>query len=85
MVDEVPAILQENNIHYVYVPNNMMHIFQPLDLTVNKWVKDFFKKKFNEWYAWRLREELAKGINLEDIEIAFKLTELKPSTCKLVD
>ena len=26
----------------------------------------------------RLREELAKGINLEDIEITFKLTELKP-------
>ena len=48
MDDEVTAILQENDIHYVCVPNNMAHIFQPLDVTVDKWVKDFFKKKFNE-------------------------------------
>ena len=56
----------------------MTHIFQPLDLTINKWVKEFFKKKFNEWYASRLREELEKGKSLDEIEIKFTLTELKP-------
>lgn len=78
MVDLITDILRENNFFYVYVPSNMTHIFQPLDLSTNKWVKDFFKKKFNEWYASRLREELANGKDLDEIQIKFLLTEMKP-------
>ena len=32
------------------VPLNMTHLFQPLDLTVNKVARDFTKKKFSEWF-----------------------------------
>ena len=38
-----------------YVPNNMTDYFQVLDLTVNKWVKNVVKQKFNEWFAIQLR------------------------------
>ena len=38
-----------------YVPNNMTDYFQVLDLTVNKWVKNVMKQKFNEWFATQLR------------------------------
>ena len=29
----------------------MTHLFQPLDLTVNDYSKQFMKQKFVEWYA----------------------------------
>ena len=33
----------------------MTDYFQVLDLTVNKWVKNVMKQKFNEWFAIQLR------------------------------
>ena len=32
---EVTSHLLQNNIYFITVPNNMTHLFQPLDLTVN--------------------------------------------------
>ena len=37
--------LKENNIVASKVPQNMTHLYQPLDLTVNKSAKDFMKQK----------------------------------------
>ena len=46
MTSEVTTLLQENNIFFVTVPNNMTHLFQPLDLTVNGFCKSYLKRKF---------------------------------------
>ena len=35
MTQEVTTLLHKNNILFVTVPNNMTHLFQPLDVTVN--------------------------------------------------
>ena len=35
ITDEVTSHLLQNKIYFVTVPNNMTHLFQPLDLTVN--------------------------------------------------
>ena len=40
----VTFLLQEHKISNEYVPDNMTDYFQVLDLTINKWVKDFMKK-----------------------------------------
>jgi len=52
--DDVKKIIEESNGKVVAVPANMTHIFQPLDLTVNRASKAFLRKlsqmKFaNKW------------------------------------
>ena len=47
VTSEVTNLLR-NNIFFVIVPNNMTHLFQPFDLTVNGYCKSFMKKKFAE-------------------------------------
>ena len=49
-----------------------------LHLTVYKWVKDFVKQKFNEWFATQLRNELESRKELEKITIRFLLSTIKP-------
>ena len=51
MTSEVTTLLQENNIFFVTVPNNMAHLFQPLDLTVNGFCKSYLKRKFTQSFA----------------------------------
>ena len=52
--------------------------YQPLDLTVNGYAKRYFKNKFNEWYSQQVSSQLARGINLENIEVKLKLSLIKP-------
>ena len=85
LTDPVTSTPKENNIFVLFVPNNMTDLFQPLDLTTNKWVKDFMKKKFCEWFTAKLREALKQGQNLEEVDIKFQLTTLKTITCDLVN
>ena len=47
----VLKILEENNIHVVSVPANCTDRLQPMDLSVNKSVKEFMRSKFREWYS----------------------------------
>ena len=55
----------------------MTHLFQPLDLTVNKVAKDFMKKKFSEWFRRQISIGLENGQELEDIQIDYRLSVLK--------
>ena len=73
------SLLQVQKMLNEYVPNNMTDYLQVqvLDLTVNKWVNDFMKEKFNEWFATHLRTELKSGKELENITITFLLSTMK--------
>ena len=62
----------------VYVPVNMTKYYQPLDLTVNRYAKRYFKKKFNEWYSQQVSIPPALWINLENIEVKLKLSLIEP-------
>ena len=76
--DKVTSLLRENNILIGYVLNNMTANFQVLDLTVNKWVKGFICKNFNDWLASKLQEELDAGNLVDQIQIKFQLSTIKP-------
>ena len=56
--EAVTSLLQERKILKKYVPNNMTDYFQVIDLTANKWAKEFMKQKLDEWFATQLRNEL---------------------------
>ena len=66
----------------VKVPNNMTHLLQPYDSTVNGHCKSFMKGMFAEWYRKQVEEALSHGKKVEDIEIKFYLTVIKPLHAK---
>ena len=61
----------------VYVPANTTKYYQPPDLIVNGYAKRHFKNKFSEWYSQQVSSQLARGINLENIEVELKLLLIK--------
>ena len=75
---DVINLLSENNILVTKFPPNMTHLFQPPDLTVNKHAKDLTKKKFTEWFSRQIQIDLDRGEELENIDIAYRLTVIKP-------
>ena len=82
ITEDVTSLLQKHNILLVLVPNNMTHMFQPLDLTVNKHCKTFLKNLFSEWYSRQIENVLPLGKKIEDVNIQFRLTTLKPLQAK---
>ena len=75
-----PMILnlyKESNIVVVLVPANMTNFLQPLDLTVNGYVKKFMRGKFNAWYSLQIGNQLDAGKQLQDIDVPLRLSLLK--------
>ena len=48
--DKFLDVLKDNTLS-TKIPQNMTHVFQPLDLTINKFVKDFMKGKFSTRFS----------------------------------
>ena len=48
------TLLDSHNINVALVPANCTDRLQPLDLSINKDVKDFLRTQFKEWYAQEL-------------------------------
>ena len=82
MTEEVTSLLHDNNILLVRVPSNMTHLFQPLDLTVNGHCKAYMKSKFAEWYRKQMENALFQGKQVDEIDITFRLTTVKPLHAK---
>ena len=75
--DRILKLLEDNNIDVVFVPANCTGELQPMDLSVNKSVKDFMHSRFEEWYA---KEVFAKyqGSSLEIEPVKFPMAVMKP-------
>ena len=48
---EVLKTIYTHHMDVVLIPSNCTDRLQPLDLSVNKSVKDFLKRQFQEWYV----------------------------------
>ena len=59
-------VLEQNDILVCRLPPNRTDHLQPMDLSVNKPTKDFLKRKFEQWYA----EEMNNQLQGEDLETA---------------
>ena len=75
--DKIFKVLKDNHILVNKVPANMTHLFQPLDLTVN-----YTKQKFSDWFTRQINTGLENGQELDDIEIDYRLSVLKPLHAK---
>ena len=69
----VNAILEENSIHVCLLPVNTTDLLQPMDLSVDKPVKDFLRRKFQDWYSSQMDQEPdIEAANLEPVDSAMK-------------
>ena len=50
--------LEAHNIYHCLLPPNTTDCLQPMDLTVNKPIKCFLKKRFEEWYSDKVLKQL---------------------------
>ena len=77
MTEKVLEKIKCTKIFPVRVPAKMTHIFQPLDVTVHGYFKQYMKEKFSTWYLEQISLALDSGEKLENINISFKITVLK--------
>ena len=78
MTEKVKQKLKSLHIELVAVPPNMTHFFQPLDLTVNGSAKKFMQNQFSKYYSNAVKMQIDSGKPLDEIEVDFRLTTLKP-------
>ena len=71
--EKVFNVLEQNNVVIVDVPANCTAKLQPMDLSVNKLIKDHMRSSFQEWYAHQVK---LKNGNHEPVDL--RLSLLKP-------
>ena len=76
--DRLRELCSENYCEVVIVPHNLTKKFQPLDISVNKAAKIFIQNMYNEWFSNEVATQLNRGVDLTEVKIASKLSDLKP-------
>lgn len=64
----VTSLLEENNIHVCLLPPNTTDRLQPMDISVNKPVKDILKRRFEDWYSQQITKQL-EGNDIESVDL----------------
>lgn len=77
---KILTMLNDNNIRIVIVPGNCTDRLQPLDVSINKPVKDFLRKQFEEWYSEQVCKQLKEDSETKSIDLA--LSVVKPLGAK---
>ena len=72
----VLKLLEKNNILVVNVPANCTDRLQPMDLSINKSVKEFMRSKFRDWYSEQVQHQLCEGKEISPVDL--KLSTMKP-------
>ena len=82
--EEIFKLLDSNDISVVMIPPNCTDRLQPLDVSVNKSVKEFLRQKFHSWYAESVSTQLNGTKAKEPVNL--HLSIVKPLGAKwLVD
>ena len=73
-------LLRSNNIRYVVVPANCTDKLQPMDLAINKPLKDAMKRKFQTWLSKEMQQQLSSNISVNNVKIDFRMSIIKPKS-----
>ena len=62
-------LLDEHNTHVCFLPPNSTDRLQPMDISVNKPIKNYMRKEFQEWYAEQIVSQIDSSNDTDsDIE-----------------
>ena len=74
--ESVMKLLEEHHILVVSVPANCTDRLQPMDLSINKSVKEFMRSKFRDWYSKQVQHQLSEGEEITPVDL--KMSTVKP-------
>ena len=74
-------MLEDNNVHVAIVPANCTDRLQPLDVSVNKAVKNHLRKQFQDQYSDQVCKQLQQRPH-KDTTILTKPIDLRMSVVK---
>ena len=75
LTDAVHSLLDANHIYVVKVPANCTDHLQPMDLAVNRSIKEFLRRKFRVWYSEEVTRKLAAN---DTFIVDIKMSNTKP-------
>ena len=70
--------LLENDPVHVYVPANLSHKFQPLNIKINGVAKGFLKDQFQIWYTDEMQKQMDNGRGIYEVDVDARLSRMKP-------
>ena len=70
------SLLEANQVFVVKVPPNCTDRLQPMDLSVNKAVKEFLRKKFQNWYSGEMESLCRTNGSFTPVDL--RMSKLKP-------
>ena len=76
--EEEKQLVHKINGKMVPVPNNMIHIYQPLDLAVNRSCKAFLRKESQKWFVGQVQQQIQNGCEAEQVKVDLRISILKP-------
>ena len=63
--NDIRALLNAHNIIPMQLPPNCTNKLQPLDVSINKPIKDHMKATFQQWYANEVRKQLEQFLSVK--------------------
>ena len=77
--DQILKLLDDNNIRIAVVPANCTDRLQPLDVSVNKSVKDYLRQQFQTWYSDQVCSQLdQKETTMKISPVSIQMSVVKP-------
>ena len=73
----IHALLESHNIITVKVPANCTDKLQPLDVSLNKPMKDEMKQRFQVWYAEEVQKQLQDKVPLDQVKVDMPSSVIK--------
>ena len=70
-------LLEEHNIVVVMVPADCTNKLQPLDVSMNKPMKDEMKKRFQGWYAGEVQKQIMEGVAVDGVRVDMAAAVIK--------
>jgi len=68
-------VLEENNIFISLVPAHCTDRLQPLDISVNRSVKQYLRNQFHEWYASEIQTHLQKFGKVQNVDLRMNIVK----------
>ena len=82
--EEVQRLLSDSHLLPIKVPSNCTDRLQPLDLSVNKAVKNKLRQCFSAWYASQVKHQIESEISVQDVRVDTRLSIMKEIEAKWI-
>jgi hypothetical protein len=80
---DILTLLEKHNIIAVQVPAHCTDKLQPMDISINKPVKDEMKKRFQSWYAAEVQKQL-KDVPLGEVKVDVASAAIKTKSANWI-